>query len=188
MKKKIGGTGIFLLVVGFATLLCSLVIVPFATADPIVLPQASYLITESFTLPLGHGSHNRTLSNGDKLHIYVEVTSGGDLDIDFYVMDEANYNKWKAEESSSPQISRTDLTVFEDDWVVPYDGTWYFVYDSTLSSVSSKEVTTIITKHWTETYYRQTIVHRPLIPSEWAYLSVAVLLGGVAALTMEKKS
>ena len=183
MEKKIVGTGIFLLVVGVATLLCSLVIVPFATAEPIVLPQGSYLITESFTVSLEYTSHNKTLSMGDKLHIIVEVKSGGNLDIDFYVMDEPKYNIWKTGESVSPEISRTSITTYDSDWVVPYDGTWYFVYDNTYGS-ASKDVTTVVTKHWTETYYRQTTVYRPLIPSDFSYLSVAVLLGGVASLVM----
>jgi len=187
MKKKIVGAGIFLLVVGAVTLLCSLVIVPFATAEPIVLPQASYLITESFTLPPGYASHNETLSDGDKLHIDVGAARGSNLEIDFHVMDEPNYSRWKAGESASPQISRANMTSFEDDWVVPYDGTWYFVYDNTYGS-TSKDVTTTVTKHWTEIYYRQATVYRPLIPSEWSFLSVAVLLGGVAALIMGKKS
>jgi len=187
MKKKIVETGIFLLVIGVATLLCSLVIVPFATAEPIMLPQGSYLITESFTVPLEYTSHNKNLSNGDKLHIIVEVKSGGNLDINFYVMDEPNYNIWKAGESASPEISRTSITTYDRDWVVPYDGTWYFVYDNTFGS-ASKDVTAVVTKHWTETYYRQATVYRPLIPSEFSYLGVAVLLGGVAALIMGKKS
>lgn len=187
MKKKIVGTGIFLLVVGAATLLCSRVIVSFATAEPIALPQASYLITESFTVSLEYTSHNKTLSNGDKLHIIVGVESGGNSDINFYVMDEPNYNIWKAGESASPEISRTSISTYDGDWVVSYNGTWYVVYDNTLSSVSSKDVTAVITKHWTETHYRQATVYRPLIPSEWSYLGFAVLFGGVAALTMGKK-
>jgi len=187
MEKKIVGTGIFLLVVGVATLLCSLVIVPFAGAEPIVLPQGSYLITESFTVPLEYTSHNKTLSNGDKLHIIVEVKSGGNLDINFYVMDEPNYNIWKAGESASPEISRSDMATFDGEWVVPYDGTWYFVYDNTFGS-TSKDVTAIVTKHWTEIYYRQTTVYRPLIPSEFSYLSVAIFLGGVVALIVGKTS
>jgi len=185
MEKRIVGTGIFLLVVGVATLLCSLVIIPFATAKPVLLPQGSYLITESFTVPPGYTSHNKALSSGDKLHILVEVKSGGNLEINFYVMDEPNYNVWKVGESASPEISRTSITTYDGDWVVPYDGTWYFVYDNTFGS-TSKDITTIITKHWTETYYRQATVYRPLIPSEFSYLSVAVLLGGVATFIMGK--
>jgi len=178
LKKEIVGTGVFLLVAGFAVLLCSLVIVPFVIAEPIVLPQGSYLITESFTVPLGHTFHNKTLSNGDKLHIIVEVKSGGNLDINFYVMDEPNYNNWKAGESASPEISRTIITTYHSDWVVPYDGRWYFVYDNTLGS-TSKDVTTIVTKHRIEIAYREATVYGPLIPSEYSFLSVIVLLGGV---------
>jgi len=185
MKKEIVGMGIVLLVVGCAILLGSLVIIPFATAKPVLLPQGSYLITEFFTVSLEYTSHNRTLYNGDKLHIIIEVKSGGNLDINFYVMDEPNYNKWKAGESASPEISRTSITTYDSDWVVPYDGTWYFVYDNTYGS-ASKDVSAIVTKHWTETYYRQITVYRPLIPSQFSYLSVAVLLGGVVALIVGK--
>jgi len=187
MNKEIVGMGILLLVVGCAMLLGSLVIIPFATARPVLLPQGSYLITESFTLPSGYTSHNKTLSDGDNLHIIVEVKSGGNLNIDFYVMDELNYSMWKADESASPEISRINITTYDSDWVVPYDGTWYFVYDNAFGS-ASKDVTALVTKHWTETYHRPTTVYRPLIPSEWSYLGVAVLLGGVTALIMEKKS
>ena len=185
MKKEIVGTGIFLLVVGCATLIFSLVVVPFATAEPVVLPQSSYLITGSFTVPPRYTSHNETLSNGDKLHILVEVTSGGNSGIDFYVMDEPNYGKWKAGESASPQISRTNMTTVEEEWVVPHDGTWYFVYDNTFGS-ASEDVTTIVTKHWTETAYREVTEYRPLIPSEFSFVGGIVLLGGVAALVSGK--
>ena len=185
MKKTVGA-GMFLLIMGCATLLCSLVVVPFAGVKPIVFPQASYLITESFTVPLEYTFHNKTLSNGDNLHIIVEVKRGGNLDINFYVMDESNYNLWKIGEPTSPEISRTSITKYDNDWVVPYDGTWYFVYDNSLNSVSSKAVTAMITKHWTETYYSQATIYRPLIPPQFSYLSVAVLLGGVAALIVGK--
>jgi len=186
VKKEIVVMSIFLLVLGCATLLCSLIIIPFATAEPIVLPQSSYLITESFTVPSGYMSHNITLSAGDKLHIWVDVIGGGNLDIDFHVMDETNYNAWKAGESASPQITYTNTTTLDCNWVVPRDGAWYFVYDNTLGSVSSKDVTTVVTSYWTETAYRRVTEYRPLLPSGFSYLSVAVLLGGVTVLFLGK--
>ncbi len=176
----------FLLVLGCVALLGSLVIVPFAAAEPIVLPQASYLITDSFTVPPGHTFNNKTLLDGDKLHIFVEVTNGGDLAIAFYVMDELNYNLWKSGESASLQMSRTEITAFDVDWVVPYDGVWYFVYDNGAGSVSSKDLTAIITKHWTETAYREVTQFRPLIPFKYSIPSAIVFFGGIAIIVMER--
>jgi hypothetical protein len=186
MKKKIVGTAMFLLVLGCAVLLCSLVIVSFVGAEPIVLPQASYLITDSFTVPPGHTFHNKTLSDGDKLHIFVEVTNSGDFGIDFYVMDESNYGMWDAGESASLQMSQTNITAFHGDWVVPYDGTWYFVYDNSAGSVHSKDVTAIITKHWIETTYREVTQYGPLIPFKYSIPSAIVFFGGIAILVMDR--
>lgn len=99
------------------------------------------------------------------------------------MMDEPDYYKWKGDESTSPEISHTKIITFDSDWVVPYNGIWYFVCDNSFSSTTSKGVATTITKHWTETFYRQVTRYRPLVPQ---YLGVIVLLGGVLTLIMGK--
>ncbi len=71
------------------------------------------------------------------------------------------------------------MTTFDSDWVVPYNGTWYFVCDNSFSSATSKGVATDISKHWTETFYRQVTRDRPLVPQ---YLGFSFLFGGVVAL------
>lgn len=184
MQKKIIWIGILLLVVGVIAYSCSFAVVPFSLDEPFLMPTSSYLLTESFSIrPSNHTSVNKTLSNGDFLHISVEVSSSGDPSIDFYVMDESSYLNWENDEAASPQISRTRTSTFDIDWAVPYSGTWHFVFDNSFSSTASKDVTTNITKHWTETLYRQVTRYEPLISP---YVGAVILLGGALVLIVGK--
>jgi hypothetical protein len=182
-RKKLIGIGVFVLIVGIVVTVCSLVIVPFTTTKSVQVPKTYDIIKESFSVPaLSYKGYSGPLKSGDTLHIYVKVTSGGNLDIDFYVMDEINYYKWKAGESASAPITRPRITTYDSDWAVSQTATWYFIFDNRFSLLTSKGVTAQITKHWTETESKQVTEYHPLIPSEYSYVGTVLFLGGIAAI------
>lgn len=100
LKRKIVFIGVALLAIGIVAIIFSLWQMPFQEQEPYNVPQSSDLISESFIVPTTGDLHRTAnLLSGDLIHIYFLGTSGGNMDVDFYVMDELNYFKWKAGES-----------------------------------------------------------------------------------------
>jgi len=108
------------------------------------------------------------LTEGDLMHIEVEVTAGGDKDIDFYVTDGTQFQV----------VAIRVTTVNRSDWVVPHNGTYQFVYDNNFSW-DSKNVTSIVTSYWIETEYREVTRYLPLIPREFSYVGLILSLVGI---------
>ena len=181
MKGKIVGLGVFIIVVGVALLASSLIIVPFTTTEPIEVEKSSYWLNESFSVSAGtHEDRFASISSGTKLGIHFEVTSGGNLDVDFCVADDTNYWKWRAGEIAEVYLSRSRATSLDINWTVPDSDTWHFVWDNSFSWITTKGVTAQITRYWTETEYRDVTDYRPLIESQYAYVGIIILLVGVA--------
>lgn len=180
MKGKIVGLGVFVIVVGVALVASSLIIVPFTTTKPFEVEKSSNWLNESFSVPPGHEARSGSISSGTQLGIHFEVTSGGNLDVDFFVADDTNYWKWRAGETASVYLSRTRITTLDVNWTVPESDTWYFVWDNSFSIITSKGVTAQITRYWTEIENREVTDYRPLIESQYAYVGIIILLVGVA--------
>lgn len=185
MKRKIVFIGVALLAIGIVAIIFSLWQMPFQEQEPYNVPQSSDLISESFIVPTTGDLHRTAnLLSGDLIHIYFLGTSGGNMDVDFYVMDELNYFKWKAGESYSSQISLSRVTRYDQDFTVPSNATWYFVWDNSFSWITQKGVTATITKNWNEIAYRDITVYHTVVPSEYAtyveYLGIALVLAGIA--------
>jgi hypothetical protein len=156
--------------------------------EPYDVPQSSDLIDESFMVPTTGDLHRTSnLVNGDLVHIYFSCTSGGNRDVDFYVMDELNYFKWKAGESYSSPISLSRTTGYDQDFTIPSNATWYFVWDNSFSFLTQKGVTATITKNWNDIAYRDVTVYHTIVPSEYAtcveYLGIALVLAGIAVIS-----
>ncbi len=119
---------------------------------------------------------------GDLLNIQVNATPS--KEIDFYV---------NAVNSSNGAILATylfypDVTTLNKDWIVPLTSKYNFVFSST-NLFTYRDATLLVTKHWTETAYRDVTTDRRLIPIEFAYLG-AVLIScgiGLSALFYLKK-
>ena len=188
MRRNIAFIGVALLAIGIVAIIFSLVQIPFTEQEPYDVPQSSNLITESFVVPTTGDLHRTAnLQSGDLIHIYFGGTSGGNMDIDFYFMDELNYFKWKAGESYSSQISLSRATYYDQVFSVPSDAIWYFVWDNSFSWITQKGVTATITKNWNEIAYQDVTVYHTVVPSEYAsyieYLGIALVLAGIAVIS-----
>jgi hypothetical protein len=102
------------------------------------------------------------------LNIQVTVTSGGNLDIDFSVNDGA-----------TTYLSYIRVTTINKNWAVPLSSNYNFVYDNSFSTFTSKGVIVQVTKHWTETAYRDVTTNSQLLPFEVSYVGVVLALAGI---------
>jgi hypothetical protein len=187
LRRNIVFIGVALLVIGSVAVIFSLVQLPFIKQEPYDVPQSTNLINESFMVPTTGDLHRTAdLTNGDLIKVYFLCTSGGNMDVDFYVMDELNYFKWKAEESYTAPISLFKTTGYNQDFTVPFNATWYFVWDNSFSWITQKGVTADITKNWNEIAHRDVTVYHTVVPSEYAtyveYLGIAFALAGIAVI------
>jgi len=77
MKKAFGGIGTFLFIIGIVILAFTFIDLPHTTTEPYQVPKSSDIINESFTVSPGKVLRTRTLTEGDILHIELEVTRRG---------------------------------------------------------------------------------------------------------------
>lgn len=178
MRKGIVGIGTFLAIVGIALFASSLISVPFTSSQLVQVPHSEDLFNKTISVPPGHYTQSATLVEGRRIHIDFEVTSGGNLDINFFVADEVNYYKWKSGETASVYLSNDRITSLETDWIVPYTDKWYFVYDNSFSLITSKEVSTYISEHWVTAEYQDVTENHTLLPSTFSYVGILLAIVG----------
>ena len=168
MKKAIVGIGAFALIIGVLLIALPFVYIPKTVSESYQDPKSSVIMSESFVVPPSTTTRTTYLNAGDSLNIQVTVTSGGNRDIDFSVND-----------GSTTYLSYSRATTVNKDWTIPLSSNYNFVYDNSFSFITSKDVTVQVTKHWTETAYRDVTTNNQLLPFEFAYLGVALALAGI---------
>lgn len=171
MKKPIVGIGFFLLIIGIVILAFTLVDLPLTTTEPYQVPRSSDIIDESFTV--GVAQRTSTLNESDIIHIELEVTAGENKEIDFYVQDE-----------TTTYIEEARVSIVDMNWTVPSDGTYYFVYDNSLSWITSKNVTTRITRYWNQTNYRNVTKYCPRLSYEFSYVGFVLSFAGTGIIIL----
>ena len=166
MKKTIVRIGAFVYIIGMVMVAFSLIGPPRTVTESYQVPNSSEEMNESVTVSPGIFIRILNLTEGD-LHIQVEVTAGGDKDIDFYVTYGTKFH-----------VVDIRVTTVDRNWTVPYNGTYQFVYDNNFSW-DSKNVTSIVTKYWIETEYREVTRYLPLIPHEFSYVGLILSSVGI---------
>lgn len=182
MRKEIVGIGAFLTIVGIVLIAASLISVPFTSSQLVDVPHSEDIFNTSISVPPSHSYQSATLTQGRSIHIDFEVTSGGNLDIDFFIADELNYYKWDSGETASVYLSRDRITSLETDWIVPNSDKWFFVYDNSFSWITSKGISTHISQHWITSEYQDITENRTLIPSAFSYLGILLAILGAGTI------
>ena len=80
------------------------------------------------------------LTQNDKLRIKFEVTDGGNKDVDFYILDSENFDKWDNDESFTYLIFRNRAVYARINFVVPSNDTYYVIFSNSFSIITSKTV------------------------------------------------
>jgi hypothetical protein len=183
LRRKVVFVGIILLIIGIISIIFSLWQIPFQEQEPYDVPRSSNLLSESFVVPVGDLVRPITLTNGDQIHIYFLCTSGSNRDVDFMLLNETNYLKRKADDPFDTHLLVSRATTYNQDYVIPTDGIWYFVWDNSFSWITQKGVTATITKNWNEIDYRDITVYHTVVPSAYStyveYLGIALVVVGI---------
>lgn len=69
-----------------------------------------------------------------------QVNEGGNLDIDFYLMDKANFDKYAAGQPFDYIVYAEKVTTYLFATTISEEGTYYLVFDNTFSIIASKTV------------------------------------------------
>jgi hypothetical protein len=109
---------------------------------------------------------------GDLLNIQVNATPS--KGIDFYV---------NAVNSSNGAILATylfypNVTNLNKDWIVPLTSEYNFVFSSS-NLFTYRDATLLVTKHWTETDFRDVTTDYRLLPIEFVYLGAVFTSCGI---------
>ena len=168
MKTKFVGIGVFAIIIGILLITMPFVYIPKTVTESYQDPKSTVIVDESFVVPTSTVTHTTYLNANDSLNIQVTVTSGGNRDIDFSVND-----------GSTTYLTYSRTTTVNKDWTVPLSSNYNFVYDNSFSTFTSKDITVEVTKHWTETAYRDVTTNSQLLPFESAYVGVALVLVGI---------
>jgi len=179
VRMRYSVVGLILLVIGIGMFIVSFIPIPIVSYNPRTKPVevptyttvSSVWLDETFTVPAGRAmAYCGSFSSGTTLTIYINVVSGGDRDINFWVMDEGEWERFRRGESyyyyTAPSRRRITTTSFT--WTPPADQRICFVYDNTFSLITSKNVyTKIIAEYptytvvtsYTTTYEPEVVLH-----------------------------
>lgn len=82
----------------------------------------------------------RNLTQSETLKIEFEVIDGGNKDVDFYILDSVNFNKWDNSESFTYLVYRNRALYANINFVVPNNDTFYVIFSNSFSFITSKTV------------------------------------------------
>ena len=147
--------GVILTVIGIAMFVSSLIPIPSVTYVPVTTPleESTYTtvrkvwLEEEFVIPAGEAKCYCGSFPDGTLTIYIRVLSGGNRDINFWVMEEDEWTHFARGETFYyyTQPSRKRITETTITWRPPSNKRICFVYDNTFSLITSKNVYTKIT-------------------------------------------
>jgi hypothetical protein len=182
---SIAVAGIALLVIGVILLAASFVPIPYVenipreetrtTTTPRLVVVNETWLEETFVVQPGDANaYCGSFPSGTTLYITVKVLSGGNRDINFWVMDESEWRVFKAGGSfyyyTTP--SRQRVTEASITWNPPSNERICFVFDNTFSIITSKTVYakivasreeyTYVTMTYTTTVYKPTTKYQTL--------------------------
>jgi hypothetical protein len=163
-------TGIALLIVGAILSAVSFIPIPYVenvprtetgiTTTPRWVVVNETWLEETFVVQPGDANaYCGSFPSGTTLYITVEVLSGGNRDVNFWVMDESEWRVFKAGGSfyyyTTP--SRQRVTEASITWNPPSNKRICFVFDNTFSIITSKTVyAKIVASHEEYTYVTTT--------------------------------
>ena len=183
MRKRYLDVSILLIISGIFIITLSLLPVPFTTTKTFEVEKSATEIDESFIVsPRNHQYYTRAFPTGSELMINFEVTSGGNLDVNFWITTEWEYYKWKADETSKSFIYRDRASSFSQKWGPTNNDPLYFVFDNSFSTITSKTVSFRVDRLWIESEKRQVTENSPLMPSEASYIGIAIIFIGIAVV------
>ena len=168
MRKSVVGIGVFLLILGVVLTVLPLIYVPQTTTEAYDDPKSSVVFDQPFDVPPSTITHIAYLDENDTINIQFEVTSGGNLDINFRLND-----------GSITYLDTTRITSMNETFTVPISANYNFVYDNSFSSFTSKGLDVSITKQWTEIAFRDVTEELPLLPFEVIYVGLVLTFVGV---------
>ena len=171
----------------FFTLSILLIAIPFipmskTTTEEYQAPKSKFILGNfiSLLLPTKTATKGTQLNASDTLNIQVNATAG--KNIDFYV---------NAVNSSNNKIIETYLVYpniisINKDWIVPINSSYKFTFESN-NLFEFEDVSLLVTKHWTETAYRDVTTEYQLLPFEASYIGIVLIISGLGILTYFKK-
>jgi len=204
---KYSAAGLVLLVIGIGMFVVSFIPIPIVSYNPeteaVNVPTYTTISTvwldETFTVPPGQASaYCGSFPSGTTLTIYINVVSGSNRDINFWVMDETEWEHFKRGESFNyytvPSRVRITTTTTPITWTPPANQRICFVYDNTFSLITTKTVYTkiiaiypafTVTTSYTTTYKPVTV---PYSLGFLAIPGIILIIIGIGLIIGEKTS
>lgn len=182
MIKVIIAIGTFFLITGI--LLITIPIIPIyqTTTEEYQKPKSKFILGNfiSLLLPTKTATKGTQLNASETLNIKVNATAG--KNIDFYL---------NAVNSSNAKILETymfypNITTLNKDWIVPINSSYHFTFESN-NLFTYEDVSLEVTKHWTESAYRDVTTYYQLLPFEFSYVGIVLIIAGVGILVYFKK-
>jgi len=128
-----GRTLLFIVIIGLVAM-----VVPSTRGDWVYYQQDYSGTLNVSPLTYRHLSAYRT--TGYREYIDFDVTAGGNLDIDFFIVDSENFQNMENGYSFTAYNIQDRVTTYSGYFEFPYADTWYFVFDNTFSIITTKTV------------------------------------------------
>jgi len=169
MKKVVLAVGALALTISVLLIAMPFVYISETITEPYQVPKSLQLQKNSFILDSGdmYSSQNAPLELTEEDVINVKVDSYPA--VDFYFIEVRN---------GGLNYSFPSCVDMDQNWTIPTSGKYYFVFNNP-DSMTPTNTTIIVKRIWTETAYRDVSINRQLLPFEYAYLGVILILAGL---------
>ncbi|MGQ4876284.1 MAG: hypothetical protein ACP6IY_19660 [Promethearchaeia archaeon] len=132
------------------------------------------------------------LSENDIWEIEFEVTSGGNLKIDFYLVDSYNFERYVNDQSFSVKKVYQGTTYALFNYTIPYDDYYYAIFDNPATFVNTKtvQIKSAISYYEenTDYFYKGTTSYSyPYLLIFGGILLVGIIIGLIIAVVKKSK-
>lgn len=173
----------------FLTIAVLLITIPFiqipkTTTETYQIPKSTFIVHNliglGFVFPSKIAGRGTELNANDTINIQANATAGKNIDF------QVNAVNQSSNEIIATYLFYPNMTRVNTDWVVPLSSNYDFVFKSN-NYFTLEDIALQVTKHWTETAYKDVTTHYQLLPFEFAYSGIALIIVGLGIFVYFKK-
>ena len=185
MNKLVIITGTFFLMFAVMLIIIPFIDIPKTTTEQYQTPKSLTIIHNfiglGFTNPTKSATRGTELNANDTINIQANATTNKNIDFYLNAVNDTN-QKILATYLYYPNIKTININ-----WTVPTTSDYNYVFESN-NSFTLEDINLQVTKHWTETEYRDVTTNYQLLPIEVSYAGIIlIIIVGLGILTYFKK-
>ena len=158
--------------------------IPKTTTEQYQTPKSLIIIHNfiglGFTNPTKSATKGTELNANDTINIQANATTSKNIDFYLNAVNDTN------QEILATYLYYPNIKTININWTVPTTSDYNYVFESN-NSFTLEDINLQVTKHWTETDYRDLTTHSQMLPIQVSYVGIILIITGLGILAYYKK-